>query len=61
MQVYRCFANEMAEIMNEQWEFRDMTQGNVSKDKCSMIRYIVSQYSNASIIFMGYYINSVCI
>ena len=38
MQVYRSFANEMAQIMNEQWETGVMNKGNVSKDKRTMIR-----------------------
>ena len=38
MEVYRSFANEMVQIMNEQWESGIMNQGNVSKDKRSMIR-----------------------
>jgi len=38
MQVYRSFANEMAQVMNEQWESGIMNQGNVSKDKQTMIR-----------------------
>ena len=37
MQVYRLFANEMAEKMNEQGK---MAQGNVSKDKRTMVRYV---------------------
>ena len=40
MQVYRLFANEMAEKMNEQWEQGKMAQGNVSKDKRTMVRYV---------------------
>lgn len=40
MQVYRLFANEMAEKMNEQWEKGKMVQGNVSKDKRTMVRYV---------------------
>lgn len=38
MQVYRIFADEMAQIMNIQWESGDINQGNVSKDKRTMIR-----------------------
>ena len=38
MQVYRSFANEMAHIMNELWEGGVMNEGNVSKDRRSMIR-----------------------
>ena len=38
MQVYKGFANEMAHIMNEQWESGVMNRGNVSKDKRTMIR-----------------------
>ena len=38
MQVYRSFSNEMAQIMNEQWENGVMNKGNVSKDKRTMIR-----------------------
>ena len=40
MEMYRSFANKMAHIMNEQWESGVMNQGNVSKDKRTMIRYI---------------------
>lgn len=40
MQVYRLFANEMGEKMNEQWEQGKMAQGNVSKDKRTMVRYV---------------------
>ena len=41
-QVYTSFANEMAQIMNEMWESGVGYQGNnVSKDKQTMIRYIL--------------------
>lgn len=40
MQVYRNFANEMAELMNEQWTTGALNLGNVSKDKRTMIRYL---------------------
>lgn len=36
--MYRSFANEMTQIMNEQLESGIMNQGNVSKDKRTMIR-----------------------
>ena len=40
-QVYKSFANEMAQIMNDMWESGVGYQGNnVSKDKRIMIRYI---------------------
>ena len=39
MKLYRSFANEMAQIMNDQWESGVMNRGNVSKDKRSMLRY----------------------
>ena len=40
-QVYKSFANEMAQIMNDMWESGVGYQGNnVSKDKRNMIRYI---------------------
>ena len=38
MEVYCTFANDMADKMNEQWEQGVMTHGNVSKDKCTMVR-----------------------
>lgn len=38
MEVYRVFANDMADKMNEQWEKGAMTHGNVSKDKRTMVR-----------------------
>ncbi len=37
-EVYRSFSNEMAEIMNHQWQNCIFNQGNVSKDKRTMIR-----------------------
>ena len=37
MIVYRKFANDMAEMMNSQWEQGILT-GNMSKDKRTMIR-----------------------
>ena len=41
-QVYTSFANEMAQIMNDMWESGVGYQGNnVSKDKRTMIRYIL--------------------
>ena len=40
MQVYRLFANEMADKINEQREQGKMAQGNVSKDKCIMVRLV---------------------
>ena len=40
-QVYKSFANEMAQIMNEMWESGAVNQGNnVSKDKRIMIRSV---------------------
>ena len=47
-QVYRSFANEMAEIMNEQWQSCLLSQGNVSKDKRTMIRLVGLLQYNAS-------------
>ncbi len=40
MEVYHLFADDMARIMNEQWQSGTMNQGNVSKDKRTMIRYV---------------------
>ena len=40
MQVYRLFANEMADKINEQWEQGKMAQGNVSKDNRTMVRLV---------------------
>ena len=40
-QVYKSFANEMAQVMNEMWESGAVNQGNnVSKDKRIMIRLV---------------------
>lgn len=36
---YRAFANEMAQVINDQWESGLLNQGNLSKDKRTMIRY----------------------
>lgn len=36
-QVYKTFANGMAQAMNDQWEIGE--EGNSSKDKRTMIRY----------------------
>ena len=38
MEVYRTFANKMADKMNEQWEQGEVAHGNVSKDKRTMVR-----------------------
>ncbi len=48
MEVYRLFADDSlksvwhlaARIMNEQWQSGTMNQGNVSKGKHTMIRYV---------------------
>lgn len=37
-QIYRKFANDMAELMNKQWQSGETSQGNLSKDKRTMIR-----------------------
>ena len=40
-QVYKSFANEMAQVMNEMWESGAVNHGNnVSKDKRIMIRSV---------------------
>ena len=45
-QEKRCmfyqFSDEMTAIMNDQWTSGTKTQGNISKDKGTMIRYICS-------------------
>lgn len=47
MQVYRLFSNEMAHVMNEQWDTGDVNEGNMSKDKRTMIRYSQRQLDNS--------------
>ena len=41
-EVYRSFSDEMASLMNEQFESCKMTYGNVSKDNRVMIRFVLS-------------------
>ena len=45
MKIYRKFANDMAKLMNEQWESGENCQGNLSKDKRTMIRYVYDSWS----------------